>query len=75
MSKSRAGVYFLVILTMIFWGFSFVTFKIANESFRPITIVFFRLFVSIFFLFGTLIVLIIILQSMKAWQMKWINFI
>ncbi|MCK5066324.1 MAG: DMT family transporter [Bacteroidales bacterium] len=52
MSKSRAGVYFLVILTMIFWGFSFVTFKIANESFRPITIVSFRLFVSIFFLFG-----------------------
>lgn len=52
MSKSRAGVYFLVILAMIFWGFSFVTFKIANESFRPITIVTFRLFVSIFFLFG-----------------------
>ena len=52
MSKSRGGVYFLVILAMIFWGFSFVTFKIANESFRPITIVGFRLFVSIFFLFG-----------------------
>jgi len=52
MSKSRAGVYFLVILAMIFWGFSFVTFKIANQSFRPITIVSFRLFVSIFFLFG-----------------------
>ena len=52
MSKSRAGVYFLVILAMIFWGFSFVTFKIANQSFRPITIVGFRLFVSIFFLFG-----------------------
>jgi len=52
MSKSRSGVYFLVILAMIFWGFSFVTFKIANQSFRPITIVSFRLFVSIFFLFG-----------------------
>jgi len=52
MSKSRGGVYFLVILAMIFWGFSFVAFKIANESFRPITIVGFRLFVSIFFLFG-----------------------
>jgi drug/metabolite transporter (DMT)-like permease len=52
MSKSRAGVYFLVILAMIFWGFSFVAFKIANQSFRPITIVSFRLFVSIFFLFG-----------------------
>lgn len=52
MNKSRAGVYFLVILAMIFWGFSFVTFKIANQSFRPISIVTFRLFVSIFFLFG-----------------------
>ena len=52
MGKSRAGVIFLVILGMIFWGFSFVTFKFANESFRPITIVFFRLLVSIFFLFG-----------------------
>jgi drug/metabolite transporter (DMT)-like permease len=52
MSKSRAGVYFLVVLAMIFWGFSFVTFKIANQSLRPITIVSFRLFVSIFFLFG-----------------------
>ena len=52
MSSPRAGVYFSVILAMIFWGFTFVAFKFANESFRPITIVFFRLFVSIFFLFG-----------------------
>ena len=52
MSKSRAGVYLLVILAMIFWGFTFVTFKFANQSFRPITIVTFRLFVSLFFLFG-----------------------
>ncbi len=52
MSQSRAGVYFLVILAMIFWGFTFVAFKFANQSFRPITIVTFRLFVSLFFLFG-----------------------
>jgi len=52
MSKSRAGVYFSVILAMVFWGFTFVAFKFANESFRPISIVFLRLFVSIFFLFG-----------------------
>ncbi len=52
MSKSGGWVYFSVILGMIFWGFTFVTFKFANESFRPITIVFLRLFVSIFFLFG-----------------------
>lgn len=52
MSKSKSGVYFLVILSMVFWGFTFVAFKFANISFRPITIVFFRLTVSIFFLFG-----------------------
>jgi len=52
MSSSRSGVYFSVILGMIFWGFTFVAFKFANESFRPISIVFLRLFVSIFFLFG-----------------------
>jgi len=52
MGKSRAGVYFLVILAMIFWGFTFVTFKFANQSFRPVTIITFRLFVSLFFLFG-----------------------
>jgi len=28
---------------MIFWAFSFIWFKIANENFRPITIVFLRL--------------------------------
>ena len=52
MSRSKSGVYFLVILAMVFWGFTFVAFKFANLSFRPITIVFFRLAVSIFFLFG-----------------------
>ena len=52
MGQSKAGVYFLVILAMIFWGFTFVAFKFANQSFRPITIVAFRLFVSLFFLFG-----------------------
>jgi drug/metabolite transporter (DMT)-like permease len=52
MSRSKSGVYFLVILAMVFWGFTFVAFKFANLSFRPITIVFFRLTVSIFFLFG-----------------------
>ncbi|MDF1574471.1 MAG: DMT family transporter [Bacteroidales bacterium] len=52
MSKSKSGVYFLVILAMIFWGFTFVVFKFAYQSFRPISIVFFRLLVSIVFLFG-----------------------
>ena len=70
MSKSRAGVYFSVILAMIFWGFTFVTFKFANESFRPITIVFLRLFVSIFFLFGFAL-LFIRLGRIKRKDQKW----
>ncbi len=52
MRNSRAGVYFSVILAMVFWGFTFVFFKFAVESFRPIAVIFLRLFVSIFFLFG-----------------------
>jgi len=52
MGKSRAGVYLSVILAMIFWGFTFVAFKFAIVSFSPISIIFLRLFVSIFFLFG-----------------------
>ena len=52
MSKSKPGVYVSVIMAMIFWGFTFVAFKFAYLSFRPISIVTFRLAVSIFFLFG-----------------------
>jgi len=35
---------------MIFWAFSFIWFKIANETFRPITIIFLRLVISIILL-------------------------
>ncbi len=35
---------------MIFWAFSFIWYKIANETFRPITIVFIRLVFSIILL-------------------------
>ncbi len=52
MRSPRTVAYLSVILAMIFWGFTFVLYKFANESFRPVTIVFLRLFVSIFFLFG-----------------------
>jgi len=52
MSRTNSGVYVAVILAFVFWGFTFVAFKFANLSFRPISIVFFRLAVSIFFLFG-----------------------
>jgi drug/metabolite transporter (DMT)-like permease len=57
MSNTRAGVYISVILAMVFWGFTFVAFKYANVSFRPISIIFLRLFVSIFFLFGFAVLL------------------
>ena len=52
MDRSKSGVSVAVILAMGFWGFSFVAFKFAIQSFRPITIVFFRLLVSIVFLFS-----------------------
>ena len=52
MSRSRSWVYLLVILAEIFWGITFVAFKYANQSFRPISIVTFRLAVSLIFLFG-----------------------
>ena len=35
---------------MIFWSFSFIWFKIANETFRPMTIIFIRLVIAIIIL-------------------------
>jgi drug/metabolite transporter (DMT)-like permease len=35
---------------MIFWSFSFIWYKIANETFRPITVVFIRLLLSVIIL-------------------------
>jgi len=49
MTKLR--IYAAIILAMIFWALSFIWFKIANESFRPITIVFFRLVIAVVILF------------------------
>ena len=37
-------------LSMIFWGFSFIWFKIANKTFQPVTIVFLRLLFSVILL-------------------------
>ncbi|MFN8240873.1 MAG: DMT family transporter [Bacteroidales bacterium] len=48
MNKFR--VYGSVILAMIFWSFSFIWFKMANEFYKPITIVFFRLVIAIIIL-------------------------
>lgn len=40
-------VYSAVVLSMIFWSFSFIWFKEANKTFNPITIVFIRLVISV----------------------------
>jgi len=39
--------YGAVVLSMIFWSFSFIWFKEANKTFNPITIVFIRLLFSV----------------------------
>ena len=54
MNKFRT--YGAVILAMVFWSFSFIWFKIANENYRPITIVFIRLFTSVILLTSYLII-------------------
>lgn len=48
--KRAARTYGAVILAMIFWSFSFIWFKVANETYHPITIVFIRLSISIIIL-------------------------
>ncbi len=70
MGKTKSGVYFLVILGMVFWGFTFVAFKFAYASFQPISIIFLRLFVSIFFLFGFAFALRR-LQRIKKKDQRW----
>jgi drug/metabolite transporter (DMT)-like permease len=45
--NNKTRVYGGVLMAMIFWSLSFVWFKMANETFRPITIVFTRLMMSV----------------------------
>lgn len=49
-AMNRFRIYGAVILAMIFWSFSFIWFKMANEYYRPITIVFFRLMFAVIIL-------------------------
>jgi drug/metabolite transporter (DMT)-like permease len=42
--------YGAVVLSMVFWSFSFIWFKVANEAFLPFTIVFIRLVMSVILL-------------------------
>ncbi|HEY5469253.1 MAG TPA: DMT family transporter [Bacteroidales bacterium] len=48
--NNKIKTYIAVLLSMIFWSFSFIWFKIANETFDPITIVFIRLTFSVIIL-------------------------
>lgn len=44
--KKGEGAYFYLILSMFFWGLSFVWYKQAYPTFQPVTIIFFRLLIS-----------------------------
>ena len=55
MSK-QIRIYGAVIMAMIFWSLSFIWFKMANEAFRPITIVFFRLVIAVILLSAFLLI-------------------
>ncbi|MBK7711693.1 MAG: EamA family transporter [Bacteroidales bacterium] len=45
--NNKLKTYSSLVLSMIFWAFSFLWFKIANKTFQPITIVFLRLLFSV----------------------------
>ncbi|KAF0200958.1 MAG: hypothetical protein FD170_3120 [Bacteroidetes bacterium] len=49
--------YFLAVLSMLFWGLTFVWFTIAVDYYEPITIIFIRLVLSSAFLFLLMVVL------------------
>jgi len=52
MDSGRFGAYLSAIFASVFWGITFVLYKYAIDSFSPLNIIFLRLFISIFFLFG-----------------------
>ena len=66
--NSKFKTYGAVMLSMIFWSFSFIWFKIANQTFHPITIVFVRLVLSVILL---TLYLIITKNYMKIIKRDW----
>lgn len=52
--KNKSWVYLVVILSMVFWGMTFVWTKIVLNYWEPITIILFRLIVSSAMIFGFL---------------------
>ena len=62
--KKTTGLYGALSLAMIFWAFSFIWFKIANETYRPITIIFIRLSLAV----GILAIFLIATRGMEKDQ-------
>ncbi len=56
MKPKLSLVYLSLILAMLLWGYTFVAFKFALESFKPISIIFLRLIISVIFLFAFAII-------------------
>jgi len=46
MKNTKILVYIAAVLAMLFWGYSFVWYKIAYLYYKPITVVFLRLIIS-----------------------------
>lgn len=51
MKSKNFSLYLSLVLVMFLWGLTFVFFKIAFESFKPISIVMMRLIISVIFIF------------------------
>ena len=52
----KVSVHIAAIITMVFWGFSFILSKIVFEFYTPLTTVFLRLLISTFFLLLVIII-------------------
>jgi drug/metabolite transporter (DMT)-like permease len=54
--NNKFKTYGALVLSMIFWAFSFIWYKIANKTFHPVTVVFIRLFISVILLTTYLVI-------------------
>ncbi|MBI5219203.1 MAG: DMT family transporter [Bacteroidia bacterium] len=52
MKTNKPRVYFLVVLSMVIWGLSYVWVKKVYEFYTPVTTVFLRIFIATLFLLG-----------------------
>lgn len=51
MEKKDLHIYSSLVLAMLFWGLTFVFYKISFESFRPVTVILLRLLISVPFIY------------------------